>query len=136
MTAVSKSAVALYAISTTANSANKVKTVIQSYYKNVLAAINVANSNAFKVEEAQCGNGSGTFTASLNAPNVIALTVCNDDGDTNFSAYYGTDQNYQINSCGSHSGDMAVTGVSMRGIKVTGSGSSVGYYKYKILTKK
>ena len=82
--------------------------------------------------EGKIGNGSGTWTNEANKPNLIIAYNCYDDNDTDYSIYHGNG-NYKVAYVSRHSGDKSLGNViCLRGIKLVGSGSSVGYVNYKL----
>ena len=136
MAAVAKSAIALKAVCSSAIAAEAVKTPIQDYYADIKGTCSAA-VDLFTSEENTLGDGAGSWDVGLNSNNIIIITSCNDDGDTSYTAFYGTDRGKQIFQMSKHSGTTPVTsGVSMRGLYVTGAGSSVGNVGYTIFTAK
>ena len=82
--------------------------------------------------EGKIGNGSGTWTNEANKPNLIIAYNCYDDNDTDYSIYHGNG-NYRVAYVTRHSGNKSLGNViCLRGIKLVGSGSSVGYVNYKL----
>lgn len=84
--------------------------------------------------EGKIGNGSGTWTNEANKPNLIIAYNCYDDNDTDYSIYHGNG-NYRVAYVNRHSGNKSLGNViCLRGIKLVGSGSSVGNVSYKHYT--
>lgn len=82
--------------------------------------------------EGRIGNGSGTWTNEANKPNLIIAYNCYDDNDTDYSIYHGNG-NYRVAYVNRHSGNKSLGNViCLRGIKLVGSGSSVGQVNYKL----
>ena len=82
--------------------------------------------------EGKIGSGSGTWTNEANKPNLIIAYNCYDDNDTDYSIYHGNG-NYRVAYVNRHSGNKSLGNViCLRGIKLVGSGSSVGYVNYKL----
>ena len=82
--------------------------------------------------EGKIGSGAGTWTNEGNKANLIVAYNCYDDNDTNYSIYHGNG-NYTVAHVPSHSGNKSLGNViCLRGIKVVGSGSTVGHVNYKL----
>ena len=82
--------------------------------------------------EGKIGNGSGTWTNEANKPNLIIAHNCYDDNDTDYSIYHGNG-NYRVAYVNRHSGNKSLGNViCLRGIKLVGSGSSIGQVNYKL----
>ena len=82
--------------------------------------------------EGKIGNGSGTWTNEANKPNLIIAYNCYDDNDTDYSIYHGNG-NYRVAYVNRHSGNKSLGNViCLRGIKLVGSGSSIGQVNYKL----
>ena len=82
--------------------------------------------------EGQIGSGSGTWTNEGNKANLIVAYNCYDDNDTDYSIYHGNG-NYRVAYVNRHSGNKSLGNViCLRGIKLVGSGSSVGHVNYKL----
>ena len=82
--------------------------------------------------EGKIGNGSGTWTNEANKPNLIIAYNCYDDNDTDYSIYHGNG-NYRVAYVNRHSGNKSLGNViCLRGIKLVGSGASVGDVNYKL----
>lgn len=104
---------------------------MQTYHRtSVVSALN--NSSLFSKTTVNVGNGSGTVNDGLNTNTIYIPTSCYDDGDTAFAAYYGCKNSLTVvPTIAKHSGNVTITsGVSFRGVRVTGSGSSVGYITF------
>ena len=82
--------------------------------------------------EGKIGSGAGTWTNEANKPNLIIAYNCSDDGDTDYSIYHGNG-NYRVAYVNRHSGNKSLGNViCLRGIKLVGSGASIGYVNYKL----
>lgn len=110
----------------------------QDYCNVVQATINnhsdtIVNTLSSTIPtEGKIGSGSGTWTKEGNKANLIVAYNCYDDGDTDFSIYHGNG-NYRVAYVSNHSGNKSLGNViCLRGIKLVGSGSSVGYVNYKL----
>lgn len=110
----------------------------QDYCNVVQATINNYSDTIVKTlssttpTEGKIGSGSGTWTNEANKPNLIIAYNCYDDNDTDYSIYHGNG-NYKVAYVTRHSGDKSLGNViCLRGIKLVGSGSSVGYVNYKL----
>ncbi|MDB0414728.1 phage tail protein [Clostridioides difficile] len=104
---------------------------MQTYSRtSVVSALN--NSALFNKTTINVGNGNGTVDDGLGTNTIYIPTKCYDDGDTSFSAYYGCKSSLVIvPTISSHKGDAIITGgVSFRGARVIGTGSSVGYITF------
>ena len=104
---------------------------MQTYHRtSVVSALN--NSSLFSKTTVNVGNGSGTVNDGLNTNTIYIPMSCYDDGDTSFTAYYGCkDSLVVVPEIAKHKGNVTITsGVSFRGVRVTGSGSSVGYITF------
>ena len=110
----------------------------QDYCNVVQATINnhsdtIVNTLSSTIPtEGKIGNGAGTWTNEGNKANLIVAYNCYDDNDTDFSIYHGNG-NYRVAYVNRHSGNKSLGNViCLRGIKLVGSGSSVGYVNYKL----
>ncbi|MDB3060746.1 phage tail protein [Clostridioides difficile] len=104
---------------------------MQTYHRtSVVSALN--NSSLFSKTTVNVGNGSATVNDGLNTNTIYIPMSCYDDGDTSFTAYYGCkDSLVVVPEIAKHKGNVTITsGVSFRGVRVTGSGSSVGYITF------
>ncbi|WP_103013500.1 phage tail protein [Clostridioides difficile] len=104
---------------------------MQTYHRtSVVSALN--NSSLFSKTTVNVGNGSGTVNDGLNTNTIYIPMSCYDDEDTSFTAYYGCkDSLVVVPEIAKHKGNVTITsGVSFRGVRVTGSGSSVGYITF------
>lgn len=104
---------------------------MQAYSRaSVVSALN--NSSLFSKTTVNVGDGSGAVNDGLNTNTIYIPTSCYDDGDTAFAAYYGCKNSLTVvPTIAKHSGNVTITsGVSFRGVRVTGSGSSVGYITF------
>ena len=136
MQAVAASSTALNAIVKVVSACQAIVTNISTYRSQILSALSSGNEFT-KTTGQQVGNGNTTVDHGLNTNTIYIPTSCQDDGDTDMAAYSGVNQTTQIVSVGRHNGETAVnTGVALRGVKVVGTGSSVGYFKFDIYTAK
>ena len=127
MSAIVKSAIACSAI------ADK----IGSYRSKLITTLSDTGKFTKTNSGKSVGSGGGTFTDGLNTNTVYIPINCNDDGDTDFAAYSGANQNLLIANVTKHNGTVSITsGVSLRGTKVVGTGGSVGYISFDIYTAK
>ena len=133
---VAASSTALNAIVKVVSACQAIVTNISTYRSQILSALSSGNEFT-KTTGQQVGNGNTTVDHGLNTNTIYIPTSCQDDGDTDMAAYSGVNQTTQIVSVGRHNGETAVnTGVALRGVKVVGTGSSVGYFKFDIYTAK
>lgn len=110
----------------------------QDYCNVVQATINnhsdtIVNTLSSTIpSEWTIGNGAGAWTKESNKANLIVAYNCYDDNDTDFSIYHGNG-NYRVAYVNRHSGDKSLGNViCLRGIKLVGSGASIGYVNYKL----
>ena len=110
----------------------------QDYCNVVQATINnhsdtiVNTLSSTTPTEGKIGNGSGTWTNEANKPNLIIAYNCYDDNETDYSIYHGNG-NYRVAYVNRHSGNKSLGNViCLRGIKLVGSGSSIGQVNYKL----
>lgn len=104
---------------------------MQTYSKtSIVSALN--NSGLFRKTTINVGSGSGTYDDGINTSAIYIPIKCYDDGDTDFTAYYGCKTSLAIvPTIARHKGDVTITsGVSFRGVRVVGTGSSVGYITF------
>lgn len=107
---------------------NAAATKINNYRANIKRALEGAN---IPYNDAGLGSGSGTFTAGVNTNSLMMTWSCHDDNDTDYSVYHGTGS-HRVVYIPRHSGTVAVDHyVSLRGIKLVGSGSSIGSISYR-----
>jgi hypothetical protein len=133
MNAVAASATAMNAICKSAIAAQAVYAPIQSRRSTLLTTL--ADGSKFSKTTVNVGNGAGTFDHGLNTNTIYIPTACYDDGDTDHTVYYGADTSKSVVSIARHGGTLSVTsGVSLRGVRVVGSGSSVGYVTFNVYT--
>jgi hypothetical protein len=133
MNAVAASATAMNAICKSAIAAQAVYAPIQSRRSTLLTTL--ADGSKFSKTTVNVGNGAGTFDHGLNTNTIYIPTACYDDGDTDHTVYYGADTSKSVVSIARHGGAVSVTsGVSLRGVRVVGSGSSVGYVTFDVYT--
>jgi hypothetical protein len=133
MDAVAASATAMNAICKSAIAAQAVYAPIQSRRSTLLTTL--ADGSKFSKTTVNVGNGAGTFDHGLNTNTIYIPTACYDDGDTDHTVYYGADTSKSVVSIARHGGAVSVTsGVSLRGVRVVGSGSSVGYVTFDVYT--
>ena len=80
------------------------------------------------------GSGSGTWTHEKGKANIIIAYQCYDDSDTDYSVYHGNGA-YRVAYISRHSGTKSIGNIiCLRGIKLVGSGASVGNVSYKLYT--
>ena len=110
----------------------------QDYCNVVQATINnhsdtIVNTLSSTIPtEGKIGDGPGTWTKEGNKANLIVAYNCYDDSDTDYSIYHGNG-NYRVAYVNRHSGDKSLGNViCLRGIKLVGSGASIGYVNYKL----
>lgn len=134
MTAVVSSQSAMAAVVASTTAASAVATAIQSCRAALITMLSSATnfSKSFKI----VGSGSGEWTDGLNAANIYIPTICNDDNDTDYTVYYQS-TTQSILYVAKHSGEQAVSsGVSLRGVKVVGTGNSNGNVSFDVYTLK
>jgi hypothetical protein len=133
MDAVAASATAMNAICKSAIAAQAVYAPIQSRRSTLLTTL--ADDSKFSKTTVNVGNGAGTFDHGLNTNTIYIPTACYDDRDTDYTVYYGADTSKSVVSIARHSDTVSVTsGVSLRGVRVVGSSSSVGYVTFDVYT--
>ena len=134
MNAITKVDTALKAVCSNASAANAISSAIQNYRSNIVNTLNA--SSLFNKTSTTVGNGAGTWTSGLDANNVYIPTSCYDDGDTDYDVYW-QNSNTKVVTIARHSSTSTVTaGVSLRGIKVVGTGSTKGYVGFDVYTVK
>lgn len=80
------------------------------------------------------GSGAGTWTYGVGEANIMIAYSCYDDYDTDYSIYHGNGA-YRTAYVQRHSGNTNLANIiCLRGIKLVGSGSSVGNVSYKHYT--
>lgn len=96
------------------------------------------SSNVFTKVTTNIGNGNGTFDDGIGTNTIYIPISCYDDGDTSFLAYYGCKNSLVVvPTINKHSGSVEISaGVSLRGVRVVGSGNSVGYMIFDKYTAK
>ena len=99
--------------------------------------LGTANSNYLTYTKKNVGNGKGTFDDGADTNTIYIPYTCNDDSDTDFVVYYGAGGNKSIASISRHTGNVTVSlGVSLRGVRVVGTGASSGYVGFHVYTAK
>ncbi|MCC0671344.1 phage tail protein [Clostridioides sp. ES-S-0145-01] len=127
MSRVASSGILLKEICNSNNASVAIAEKIQAYRVAVISTI--SNTNLFtRTAGVTVGSGASTIDDGLNTKTIYIPTGCYDDGDTNFTVYYGCKNSYIIvPTITSHKGTVAInTGISLRGVRVVGTGSSVG----------
>ena len=134
MNAVAASAAAMNAICKSAIAAQAVYAPIQSRRSTLLTTL--ADGSKFSKTTVNVGNGHGIYDHELNTNTIYIPTACYDDGDNDYTVYYGADTSKIVASIGKHNGTVSVTsGVSLRGVKVTGTGAgSIGHVTFDVYT--
>jgi len=144
MTTIAASSIAM---TTIANSGEALKTIIQSesackiiehsiqnYRSAVISTLNASSSSFRKQSGVTVGNGVGTIESGANSPTIYVPTSCHDDNDTDFSMISlltGVSRVYVSR----HSGTTSVSnGIFLRGVRVSGVGSSVGNIIFDVYT--
>ena len=106
---------------------NVVQATINNY-RDVIA--NTLSSTTYT--QTSIGSGSGTWTQHSNKANLIIAYNCYDDSDTDYSIYHGNGA-YRVAYVGRHSGNKSLGNtICLRGIKLVGSGASVGRVDYRL----
>ena len=137
MEAVIASATAMKAVIASAVAAEKIKDTVQNQREKILSMLGTANSNYFTYTKKNVGNGKGTFDDGADTNTIYIPYTCNDDSDTDFVVYYGAGGNKSIASISRHTGNVTVSlGVSLRGVRVVGTGASSGYVGFHVYTAK
>jgi hypothetical protein len=132
MNAVAGSAIAFNMIVKSSMASQKVASRIQSYRSRLINTLDSSTQYFTKYSDTNVGNGAGTFDSGLNSPYIFIPVQCYDDNDTDYVIYYGANTSQSIASIGKHSGKTSVnSGVSLRGVRVVGKGSSSGYVTFK-----
>ena len=105
--------------------------VVQATINNYKDIIATTLSSTTPIN-ASVGSGAGTWTQHNNQANLIIAYNCYDDSDTDYSIYHGNGA-YRVAYVGRHSGDRSLGDViCLRGIKLVGSGSTVGRVDYRL----
>ena len=134
MTAVAASSAAMSAVAASATAATAVAEAIQSVRSTLIKTLDSASN--FTKATKRVGDGNKTVTDGLGTATIYIPTSCYDDNDTDFVAYY-QDTSKSIASIARHDGSLTVSsGVSIRGVKVVGTGSSQGYFTFNVYTAK
>ena len=80
------------------------------------------------------GSGAGTWTYGVGEANIMIAYQCYDDSDTDYSVYHGNGA-YRTAYVQRHSGNTNLANIiCLRGIKLVGSGASIGNVSYKHYT--
>ena len=134
MTAVAASAVALSEIAKSASAATSIEPALQSYRAAVISTLDAATTVFSKVV-ISIGNGAGTFDAGGGTSTLYIPTSCHDDGDTVYYVQSPLRSYASVVSIAVHSGTVPVTtGLTLRGVRVYGTGSSVGNVTFNVYT--
>ena len=134
MQAVAASSTAMQAVAANAAACTAIATQIQSYRSTLITAL--SNTTYFTKSTKTLGNGAGTWTDGLNAANFYIPKKCNDDNDTEYKVYF-QNTSQVIATIAKHDGDKTISqGVSIRGVKVVGTGSSNGNVTFDVYTSK
>lgn len=106
---------------------NVVQATINNYSDTIVNTLSSTIPTNDKI-----GSGAGTWTNTANRPNLIIAYNCYDDNDTDYSIYHGNGK-YKVAYVSRHSGNKSLGNViCLRGIKLVGSGASIGYVNYKL----
>ena len=136
MSAIAGSSTAMSAICKSTIACKAIVAKISSYRSELISAL--ADTTRFtKTTGKDVGDGAKTIDDGIGTNTIYIPVSCYDDGDTDFNAYSGIDQTTNILSVTRHSGTASVTtGVALRGVRVTGTGSSVGRITFDVYTAK
>ena len=136
MSAIAGSSTAMSAICKSTIACKAIVAKISSYRSELISAL--ADTTRFtKTAGKDVGDGAKTIDDGIGTNTIYIPVSCYDDGDTDFNAYSGIDQTTNILSVTRHSGTASVTtGVALRGVRVTGTGSSVGRITFDVYTAK
>jgi hypothetical protein len=134
MNAVAGSAIAINMIVKSSMASQKVASRIQNYRSQLINTLDSGTQYFTKYSDINVGKGSGTFDQDLNSPYILIPINCYDNGNDNYSVYYGADTSKRIAYITQHSGNVGVSsGISLRGVKVVSAdtGSTSGYVTFK-----
>ncbi|EGT4908108.1 phage tail protein [Clostridioides difficile] len=89
-------------------------------------------TDLFSKETVNVGDGNGTVEDGLGTSSIYIPVSCYDDNDTDFTAYCGCKTSLVVvPTISKHNGNKAIdVGVSLRGVKVVGVGSTTGYITF------
>ncbi|MER0279430.1 hypothetical protein ABRY18_04460, partial [Clostridioides difficile] len=133
MNAVAGSSIAMSKICKVQNASITVAEKIQSYRTRVITAL--SNTSLFSKKTLTIGDGAGTFTDGINTNTFYIPINCYDDNDTDYTVYYGCKDSLSIVTSSKHSGTITLSqGISLRGVKVVGVGSSRGNVGFDVYT--
>ena len=134
MTAVAASAVALSEIAKSASAATSIELALQSYRAAVISTLDAATTVFGKVV-INIGDGPGTFDAGGGTSTLYIPTSCYDDNDTVYYVQSPLRSYASVVSIAAHSWAVPVTtGLTLRGVRVYGTGSSVGNVTFNVYT--
>ncbi|MGO1044494.1 phage tail protein [Clostridioides difficile] len=104
---------------------------IQTYNRKSMI-YRLDNTNLFSKKTVKVGDGNGTVEDGIETSSIYIPTSCFDDNDTDFTAYYGCKTSLVVvPTILKHHGDKEINvGVSLRGVRVVGTGSAVGYITF------
>jgi len=137
MSAVAASSTAMSAVMASSTASGAVAGVISTYRLQLVSMLEDSNSG-FSKQTTNIGNGSGTFENGGNTTSIYVPISCYDDGDTDYvvQSLLPSPGAYQVCSIPKHSGITNITtGVTLKGARVVGSGSSIGYVTFNVYYK-
>ena len=133
MNAVSASATAMNAVVKSITACTAIYSSIQSYRNILINTLNAAIN--FTKTTFTIGDGSGIFDNNLNSNTIYIPIACYDDNDTDYTAYHGFDISKSFVSVAKHAGNVAVSsGVGLKGVRLVGTGGTVGNMAFDIYT--
>ncbi|WP_439909648.1 hypothetical protein, partial [Clostridioides difficile] len=133
MSAIAGSSTAMSVICKSQNASIAIAEKIQSYRTRVISTL--SNTGFFSKKTLTIGDGSGTFTDGINTNTFYIPINCYDDNDTDYTVYYGCKDTLSIVTSSRHSNTVTLSqGVSLRGTKVVGVGSSRGNVGFDVYT--
>ncbi|UUV13583.1 phage tail protein [Clostridioides difficile] len=101
-------------------------------YRRATIIYRLDNTNLFSKETVNVGDGNGAVEDGLGTSSIYIPIDCFDDNDTDFEAYYGCKTSLVVvPTIPRHHGNKEIdAGVSLRGVRVVGTGSTTGYITF------
>lgn len=111
-----------------------VENSIQNYRPTIIRAIDNSSSLFRKQTRVAVGDGTATQESGKGSATIYVPVSCQDDGDTDFSVNSLLTGN-SLAYIARHSGTVSVSsGITLQGVQVAGSGSSVGNVIFDVYT--
>ncbi|WP_253299813.1 hypothetical protein [Wolbachia endosymbiont of Chironomus riparius] len=134
ISAIASSGEALRIIIKSESACKIIESNIQSYRSTVINTLNTSSSLFRKQSGVTVGNGATTQTNGTGSSTIYIPTFCYDDNDTDFninSVLSGNSFSYIAR----HNGETPIgSGITLRGVQVSGVGGSVGNVIFDIYT--